>query len=64
MIDRHFIERFQEILGSWGGRSLTLNEAIEEWKHLVEQCEVGYDWGIYEFENDLAIRDLLEDVLR
>lgn len=32
------------------------------WKQFVEWCEHGYGWSVYEYENELAVRDLIESL--
>lgn len=36
---------------------------LDAWRSFVGLCESGYDDNIYEYENDLAIRDLIEKLL-
>lgn len=36
---------------------------LDAWRSFVGLCERGYDDNIYEYENDLAIRDLIEKLL-
>jgi hypothetical protein len=43
-------------------RRWTLNEALHRWEDLVTAIERGYDLGIYDYTNDLSIRDWLEQV--
>ena len=47
------------------GRSYrpTLDGLIRGWRELVEQIEVGYDWSIYEYFNDLHVRAMLQSVI-
>jgi hypothetical protein len=33
------------------------------WEQLVEMVEAGYEDNVYEYDNDLAIRDLIEELL-
>jgi hypothetical protein len=41
----------------------SLNELLGQWTAFVRAVERGYDDSIYEYTNDLAVRDLLEDLL-
>lgn len=41
----------------------TLNGLIRGWCELVEQIEAGYDWGVYEYFNDLHVRAMLQSVI-
>ncbi len=38
-------------------------ELLEEWAQLVRECEAGYDWNLYEYHNDLSVRDALGRIL-
>ena len=33
---------------------------LDEWRDFVAGCEAGYGWNVYEYHNDLAVRDRLE----
>lgn len=33
---------------------------LDEWREFVAGCEAGYGWNVYEYHNDLAVRDRLE----
>lgn len=41
---------------------LTLMGLLEKWSEFVLTVERGYDYSIYEYTNDLSVRDLLETV--
>jgi hypothetical protein len=41
-----------------------LDSAIHSWELFVHECELGYQHSIYDFDNDLSIRDVLETSLR
>lgn len=43
---------------------LTPGEAVRRWAQLVAEVEAGYALPDYEYINDVAVRDLLEDLLR
>ncbi|HQN44652.1 MAG TPA: hypothetical protein PLA25_10995 [Anaerolineaceae bacterium] len=43
--------------------TLTLPLLMERWKNFVDEVEAGYDDCIYEYTNDLTVRDLLQIVL-
>jgi hypothetical protein len=34
-------------------------ELAEEWAQVVRECEAGYEWNVYEYHNDLAVRDAI-----
>jgi hypothetical protein len=58
-----FVERFREVVGAAWRRTLNPGAVVDTWRSLVELCERGYDDNIYEYDNDLAIRDLIEKLL-
>jgi hypothetical protein len=41
----------------------TLMGLIGRWREVVEQIEEGYEDNVYEYWNDVAMRDLLEELL-
>ncbi len=43
--------------------TLTLPLLLERWENFVNKVEDGYDESIYEYTNDLSIRDLLQIVI-
>ncbi len=43
--------------------SITLNQLINDWRYFVVQVERGYPDNIYEYDNDLAVRDLLQELM-
>jgi hypothetical protein len=45
-------------------KALSVWEMERAWVTCVGSCERGYDWGIYEFHNDLSMRDRIELVLK
>lgn len=45
------------------GHPLTLASLLERWENFVSEVEEGYDDSIYEYTNDLSVRDLLQVVV-
>ena len=43
--------------------TLTLPLLLERWQNFVYEVEAGYDDSIYEYTNDLTVRDLLQTVI-
>ncbi|MGW2094646.1 hypothetical protein [Promicromonospora sukumoe] len=41
-------------------RVTDFGNALASWEGFVEQCAEGYGFGVYEYNNDLHVRDLLE----
>jgi hypothetical protein len=38
-------------------------EVLGMWEQFVDACEQGYDWSIYEYDNDILVRDLIQTLL-
>jgi hypothetical protein len=49
-------------LAERSGREDSLDSMLRRWSGLVNQVERGYDDSIYEYTNDLSVRDRLERV--
>jgi hypothetical protein len=45
------------------GHQLTLPLLLERWENFVFKVEEGYNDSIYEYTNDLSVRDLLQVVV-
>lgn len=61
---RDFLRAFRGTVIALGVRRLvTPTDVVGSWRGFVEQCEEGYADNIYEFENDLAVRDLIMRIL-
>ncbi|MFJ4267898.1 hypothetical protein ACIPY1_15170 [Paenarthrobacter nicotinovorans] len=59
-----FIRGFREVAGEKGARrNWSPAGYIDAWKSFVADCEEGYQWSIYEYENELEIRDVIDKVL-
>lgn len=59
-----FLDRFEEFIGASGWRTVVSPaQLLERWRGFVEACEEGYSSTIYEYENERAVRDLLEKAL-
>jgi hypothetical protein len=58
-----FLALFREFLGRNGWPADTSPWAVvERWDQFVATCTECYRWGLYEFENDVRVRDLLQRV--
>ena len=55
--DYDSVERAQQALEERGWRPSTLNEHVDDWASLVEEVEVGYSMTVYDYTNDLAVRE-------
>jgi hypothetical protein len=51
-------------LAQRSGRDDSLDAMLRRWSHFVTQVERGYDDSIYEYTNDLSVRDRLEHVIQ
>jgi hypothetical protein len=51
-------------LAERSGRRDSLDAMVRRWRDLVTQVERGYDDSIYEYTNDLSVRDRLERVVQ
>jgi hypothetical protein len=51
-------------LAEWSGREDSLDAMLRRWSDFVTQVERGYDDSIYEYTNDLSVRDRLGHVVQ
>ena len=59
-----FEERLRSLqLARGWAHPLTIAEMLDGWRAFIEQCEAAYEWGFYEYENDLSIRDRIALIL-
>lgn len=42
---------------------VSLESLIDGWAHLVQDIEKGYSLSIYDYTNDLSVRDILDSVI-
>jgi hypothetical protein len=62
---REFVERFRAAVLAQGGRPVSSPfTLIDKWRHVVDLVEDGYNDNIYEYINDLSVRDLIDRLLR
>ncbi len=54
-------EQREELARLLGGA--TLGSLLQDWQRFVTAVERGYDDSIYEYTNDLSVRDRLERVV-
>lgn len=43
--------------------TITLGDLLGRWRDFIRSIELGYDDSIYEYANDMSVRDILDDVL-
>ncbi|HLL67055.1 MAG TPA: hypothetical protein VK453_15330 [Micromonosporaceae bacterium] len=59
-----FVHLFREAAATSSNRSWLPGDLIEAWDQFVTFCADGYHDNIYEYTNDLHVRDTIEAVLR
>jgi hypothetical protein len=58
---RSFDALIEQVANREGWRRLrSAADMVAAWESFVAQCEKGYDMNIYEYENDRAVRGMLE----
>lgn len=61
--ERDQLERVLSILRQRDWRAESWSSLVEEWRSFVRDVGNGYDLTIYDFTNDLSVRDIIEAVL-
>jgi hypothetical protein len=63
-MSNEFLLQFKEFLGRNGWPTETSPwSIIEQWETFIEECSSCYQWGFYEFDNEVQVRDLIERAL-
>lgn len=57
------LEPVLEKMSQESKQTITLGKLVEDWAHFVVSIENGYGDSIYEYTNDLSIRNLIAEVL-
>lgn len=57
------VEPILAMLSRKAGYTLTLPLLLERWEKFVSEVEKGYNESIYEYTNDLSVRDLLQFIV-
>lgn len=59
-----FEDKVKKILNKsgWQGESKS-GTLVEMWEGFVSECSKGYAYNIYEYENDLSVRNAIERIL-
>lgn len=60
--ENEFLEPVLARLSAAAQFKITLTYLLERWAQFVKAVETGYDDSIYEYTNDLGVRDLLGNV--
>lgn len=59
-----FIQSFRDVTDQMGARGdWSPAGYIDAWRSFVSDCEDGFQWSIYEYENELGVRDVIDRVL-
>jgi hypothetical protein len=61
--EQHSINIILEQLSRRARQSIRLDDLLNKWGDFVSKVEQGYDDSIYEYTNDLSIRDLIEEIM-
>jgi hypothetical protein len=59
----NFETKVANVLSGGGYKKRTSKELVEWWSGFVDQCIDGYDWTIYEYDDEIGVRDYLECLL-
>lgn len=61
--EEELLEPILATLSSVAGFNISIASLLERWQQFVKAVEEIYDDSIYEYTNDLSVRDLLEKVI-
>src|SRR5436189_6415324 len=61
--ERKQLESLLVAIGRESAPAATLNELFGQWAEFVRAVEHGYDNSIYEYTNDLSVRDRLQSLV-
>lgn len=61
--ERQALESAITALSEQAEQPLSLNGLLQQWRLFVTEVERAYKASIYEYTNDLSIRDLLQEIL-
>ena len=45
-------------------RELTFEARMDQWEDFIKEIEAGYSFTIYDYENDLSVRDILQRAIQ
>lgn len=60
--DRKRLEKLLTEISNKSQFKQSLDQLITRWAYFVKQVERGFDSSIYEYTNDLSVRDVLEEI--
>lgn len=58
-----FSKDVENILNSFNTRFSSTNQLLQAWLSFIEQCAEGYEMNIYEYDNDLSVRNIIQKLL-
>jgi len=59
-----FDEAFRKICIVCGYKPpISAHKAVEFWKIFIDECQNGYGWTVFEYFDEIGIRDLIEKAL-
>ena len=61
--ESHALKSILASLSERAHRAMTLNDLFQKWTLFAQKVQRGYDDSIYEYSNDLSVRDLLEEIM-
>lgn len=61
--DQDALQRLLRALSRDAGFTVRVEDLVQRWMKFVGQVEDGYNDSIYEYANDLAVRDVIEKIL-
>lgn len=62
--ERRTVETVLKTLSNKSQKTITLDSLITSWSNFIRVVERGYDDSIYEYTNDLSVRDTLDRIIR
>ncbi|MBI4422096.1 MAG: hypothetical protein HY554_00120 [Elusimicrobia bacterium] len=57
---KHALDRLSGRLG----RRVHYDALLSQWRSFVAEVERGYSWTLYEYQNDLSVRDQIDEILK
>lgn len=58
-----YLEKISQILISNGKKSRSPAGLVSRWSNFVDECEDSYDWTLYEYDDEISIRDSINLIL-
>lgn len=58
-----FCDRIRQALERRGFEDRSGAELLDRWEGFVDECENGYGWTIFEYDDEIGARDYLDAIL-